>query len=292
MIRSMTGYGRGESERAGKVFIAEIRSVNNRFREVIVRIPRTLQVLEQEIRSQVASRMRRGRIDVSIQIEREGEELIRLELNSPLVTSYLRLMKQLSDEFGLDDRVNPLDLCQLKDVILFKPEDSDPRDLETGIQQVMAAALDSCDAMRIQEGRSIEEDFKKRILLIRRYLDEIEARTGLVVEDYRRKLHEKIQLLGNGITLDEGRLVQEVAIHAEKCDITEEISRGRSHLDQFENFLSSEESIGRKLDFLLQEIHREINTMSAKASDASISIKAVEVKAELEKLREQVQNVE
>lgn len=292
MIRSMTGYGRGESERAGKVFIAEIRSVNNRFREVIVRIPRTLQVLEQEIRSQVASRMRRGRIDVSIQIEREGEELIRLELNSPLVTSYLRLMKQLSDEFGLDDRVNPLDLCQLKDIILFKPEDSDPRDLETGIQQVMAAALDSCDAMRIQEGRSIEEDFKKRILLIRRYLDEIEARTGLVVEDYRRKLHEKIQLLGNGITLDEGRLVQEVAIHAEKCDITEEISRGRSHLDQFENFLSSEESIGRKLDFLLQEIHREINTMSAKASDASISIKAVEVKAELEKLREQVQNVE
>jgi len=292
LIRSMTGYGRGESERAGKVFIAEIRSVNNRFREVIVRIPRTLQVLEQEIRSQVASRMRRGRIDVSIQIEREGEELIRLELNSPLVTSYLRLMKQLSDEFGLDDRVNPLDLCQLKDVILFKPEDSDPRDLETGIQQVMAAALDSCDAMRIQEGRSIEEDFKKRILLIRRYLDEIEARTGLVVEDYRRKLHEKIQLLGNGITLDEGRLVQEVAIHAEKCDITEEISRGRSHLDQFENFLSSEESIGRKLDFLLQEIHREINTMSAKASDASISIKAVEVKAELEKLREQVQNVE
>jgi len=288
----MTGYGRGESERAGKVFIAEIRSVNNRFREVIVRIPRTLQVLEQEIRSQVASRMRRGRIDVSIQIEREGEELIRLELNSPLVTSYLRLMKQLSDEFGLDDRVNPLDLCQLKDVILFKPEDSDPRDLKTGIQQVMAVALDSCDAMRIQEGRSIEEDFKKRILLIRRYLDEIEARTGLVVEDYRRKLHEKIQLLGNGITLDEGRLVQEVAIHAEKCDITEEISRGRSHLDQFENFLSSEESIGRKLDFLLQEIHREINTMSAKASDASISIKAVEVKAELEKLREQVQNVE
>jgi uncharacterized protein (TIGR00255 family) len=288
----MTGYGRGESERAGKVFIAEIRSVNNRFREVIVRIPRTLQVLEQEIRSQVASRMRRGRIDVSIQIEREGEELIRLELNSPLVTSYLRLMKQLSDEFGLDDRVNPLDLCQLKDVILFKPEDSDPRDLETGIQQVMAAALDSCDAMRIQEGRSIEEDFKKRILLIRRYLDEIEARTGLVVEDYRRKLHEKIQLLGNGITLDEGRLVQEVAIHAEKCDITEEISRGRSHLDQFENFLFSEESVGRKLDFLLQEIHREINTMSAKASDASISIKTVEVKAELEKLREQVQNVE
>lgn len=292
MIRSMTGYGRGECERAGRVFIVEIRSVNNRFREVILRIPRTLQNFEEEIRSLVASRVRRGRIEVSIQIEREGGEPIHLQLNSPLVASYLRIMKQLSDEFSLDDRVNPLDLCQLKDVILFKPEDSDPSDLEAGIQEAMAMALDSCDAMRVQEGRAIEEDFKKRILLIRRYLDEIEARTGLVVEDYRRKLHEKIQLLSNGMTLDEGRLVQEVALHAERCDITEEISRGRSHLDQFENFLSSAESVGRKLDFLLQEIHREINTMSTKASDAAISLNAVEVKGELEKLREQVQNVE
>jgi uncharacterized protein (TIGR00255 family) len=292
LIRSMTGYGRGECERAGRVFIVEIRSVNNRFREVILRIPRTLQNFEEEIRSLVASRVRRGRIEVSIQIEREGGEPIHLQLNSPLVASYLRIMKQLSDEFSLDDRVNPLDLCQLKDVILFKPEDSDPSDLEAGIQEAMAMALDSCDAMRVQEGRAIEEDFKKRILLIRRYLDEIEARTGLVVEDYRRKLHEKIQLLSNGMTLDEGRLVQEVALHAERCDITEEISRGRSHLDQFENFLSSAESVGRKLDFLLQEIHREINTMSTKASDAAISLNAVEVKGELEKLREQVQNVE
>lgn len=292
MIRSMTGYGRGECERAGKVFIAEIRSVNNRFRDVVLRLPRTLQAFEEEVRAQVTSRMRRGRIDVSIQIEREGEELIRLELNLPLVTSYLRIMRQLSDEFGLDNRVSPFALCQLKDVILFKPEESDPNDLMAGIREVMGMALDSCDAMRMQEGRAIGEDFKKRILLIRGYLDEIEARASLVVEDYRRKLYEKIRLLGNGITLDEGRLLQEIAIHAEKCDITEEISRGRSHLDQFENFLSSEESIGRKLDFLLQEIHREINTMSTKASDASISIKAVEVKAELEKLREQVQNVE
>jgi uncharacterized protein (TIGR00255 family) len=201
-------------------------------------------------------------------------------------------MKQLSDEFGLEDRVNPLALCQLKDIILFKPEESDPNDLSVGIHEVMGMALESCDAMRIQEGRAIEEDFIKRILLIRRSLDEIEARAGLVVEDYRKKLRDRIQVLGNGITLDEGRLLQEIAVHAERCDITEEISRGRSHLDQFENFLSSEESVGRKLDFLLQEIHREINTMSAKASDASISIKAVEVKAELEKLREQVQNVE
>ena len=292
MIRSMTGYGRGECERLGKVLIVEVRSVNSRYREVVVRLPRTFQVLEEGIRTQVASRIRRGRIDVSVQMEREEEELNRIELNSPLVASYLRIMKQLSDEFGLDDRVNPLDLCQLKDVILFKPVESDPNDLKGGIQEAVATALDSCDAMRLQEGRSIEEDFKKRILLMRRSLDEIEARSGAVVEDYRRKLRERIQFLGKGMALDEGRLIQEVAIHAEKCDITEEISRGKSHLDQFENFISSEESVGRKLDFLLQELHREINTLSTKASDASISIKAVELKAELEKMREQVQNVE
>ena len=292
MIRSMTGYGRGQSERAGRVFMAEIRSVNNRFREIILRIPSTLRDLEEEIRSQVALRMRRGRIDVSIQTEREGEEPIRLQLNWPLVTSYLRIMKQLRDDFGLEGKVNPLDFCQLKDVIIFQAEESVPGDLKAGVQGAMDAALDSCDAMRVQEGRSIEEDFKKRILLIRKYLDEIEARTSVVVEDYRKKLHERIRLLSSGMTLDEGRLIQEVALHAEKCDIAEEISRGRSHLAQFEKVLSSEESIGRKLDFLLQEIHREINTMSTKASDGAISLKAVEVKAELEKIREQVQNVE
>ncbi len=288
----MTGYGRGEYGKDGKVLVAEIRSVNNRFRDVILRLPKSLQAFEDEIRSQVASRIKRGRIDLSIQIETEGEEAYHLGLNLPLVTSYLRIIKQLSDEFGLEGKVNPLDLCQLKDVILFKTEESNPDDLKAGIREVMGMALDSCDQMRIQEGRVIDEDFRKRISLIRGYLNEIEARADLVVEDYRKKLLERIERIGNGISLDEGRLLQEVAVYAERGDITEEISRARSHLDQFENFLSSEESIGRKLDFLLQEIHREINTMSAKASSVSISLRSVEAKAELEKLREQVQNVE
>jgi uncharacterized protein (TIGR00255 family) len=146
--------------------------------------------------------------------------------------------------------------------------------------------------MRIQEGRAIEEDFKKRLILVRGYLDDVEARTGLVLEDYKRRLRERVELLGNDFKMDEGRLLQEIAIYADRCDITEEISRTKSHLDQFSVYLSAEESVGRKLDFLLQEIHREINTMSAKASDSTISVKAVEMKAELEKLREQVQNVE
>jgi uncharacterized protein (TIGR00255 family) len=292
LIRSMTGFGRAEWSQDGKIFVAEIRTVNNRFRDVILRLPKALQSLEDEIRSLVASRIKRGRVEVSVQIEMEGEESYALELNVPLATSYLRVIKELSDHFGLENKVNPLDLCQLKDIILFRPEEQSADEVRAGIQEVISRALESCDSMRIQEGKAIEQDLIKRIMFIRKCLEEIEARTSLVVEDYRRKLRERIERLTNEIQLDESRLVQEVAVFADRCDITEEISRARSHLDQFTGYLSAEDSVGRKLDFLLQEINREINTMSAKASDSPISFKVVEMKAELEKLREQVQNVE
>jgi uncharacterized protein (TIGR00255 family) len=288
----MTGFGRGEWSQGGKMFIAEIRTVNTRFRDVILRLPKAFQSFEDEIRSLVASRIKRGRAEVSVQIEKEGEESYELELNVPLVTSYLRILKELSDHFGLENSVNSLDLCQLKDIILFKPEEESADEVRLGVQEAMRRALESCDTMRNREGKAIEQEFMKRILFIRKCLGEIEARASLVVEDYRGKLRERVGRLANGIQLDEGRLVQEIAIFADRCDITEEISRTRSHLDQFTGYISSEESVGRKLDFLLQEINREINTMSTKASDSSISLMAVEMKAELEKLREQGQNVE
>jgi uncharacterized protein (TIGR00255 family) len=292
LIRSMTGFGRGEWSEGGKMFIAEIRTVNNRFRDVILRLPKAFQSFEDEIRSLVASRIKRGRVEVSVQIEREREGAYGLELNVPLVTSYLRVLKELSDHFGLEDKVNSLDLCQLKDIILFKPEEESTEEIRLGIHEAMKRALESCEAMRNQEGQAIEKEFMKRISFISRCLGDVEVRASLVVEDYRRKLRERVERLANEIQLDEGRLVQEIAIFADRCDITEEISRTRSHLDQFTGYISSEESVGRKLDFLLQEINREINTMSTKASDSSISIMAVEMKAELEKLREQGQNVE
>jgi uncharacterized protein (TIGR00255 family) len=288
----MTGFGRGESSQGGKTFIAEVRTVNNRFRDVILRLPKSLQALEDDIRSLVASRIKRGRVEVSVQVGKEGESAYGLELNEPLVTSYLRIIKELSERFGLENRVNPMDLCQLKDVIVFKPEEESADEVRQGISEAMTLALESCDAMRIQEGRAIEQDFMQRIGFIRQCTEKIEERASRVVEEYRRKLRERIEGLSNEIRLDESRLVQEIAIFADRCDITEEISRTRSHLDQFTLYLSSEESVGRKLDFILQEINREINTMSTKASDSTISLTAVEMKAELEKLREQAQNVE
>lgn len=293
MIRSMTAYGRGEYEFADYLFIAEMRSLNNRYRDVVIRVPRTLQVLEDEIRSLISSRIKRGRIEVSIQVDKKGKGVdYALELNQPLINSYLRIFKQLGDEFGLDQNMSIDTLCQMKDVLIIKPEEMDINDARTGVEGVLSEALDSLDRMRLQEGGALEKDFQKRLELIGKYLDSIEERSPLVVEEYQKRLRQRIADLSEDIDLDEGRLIQEVAIFAGKSDVTEEIVRTRSHLEQFRNYMSMEDSIGRRLDFLIQEINREVNTVSSKASDSSIATTAVEIKAELEKLREQIQNVE
>lgn len=293
MIRSMTGYGQGEYTMGEKKFVAEVKSVNYRYRDVTIRLPKTLQAIEEEMRSQVASRFRRGRIDVTLQMEKGPEETnFDLELNLPLVRSYFRIFKQLREEFGVHESARPDQLCQMKDVVLVKPEEVDMEGVRRGLQEALSLALDSCDMMKIAEGRAIEEDFLKRLTLIEGHLQEIEERAPLVVEEYKKRLQDKISRISPDIELDENRVLQEVVIFSDKCDITEETVRTRSHVGQFRQYLSVDDAVGRRLDFLLQEIHREVNTISAKASDSSISAKAVEIKAELEKLREQAQNVE
>ncbi len=293
MIRSMTAYGRGEFAPGSRLFVAEIKSFNNRYRDVILRMPRILQTIEDEIRSQISSRIRRGRVEVSIQMEKNGgEDKYGLDLNLPLVRAYSRIFKQLSEEFGLDEKIRPDQFCQMKDVILFKPEDVNIDEVRAGIQEALGRALDSFEVMRSQEGRAIEEDFVRRLTLIAEYLDGIEGRAPIMIEEYRRRLKERINKLSQDIELDGSRLIQEVAIFAERCDITEEIVRIRSHLNQFSNYMSMEDAIGRRLDFLIQEMNREVNTIGAKTFDSSTSASVVEIKAELEKLREQVQNVE
>ena len=289
----MTAYGHGEHTADDTRFIAEIKSVNNRYRDIVLRTPKTLQIIEDEIRPFIATRVRRGRIEVSIQIEKEGAEVeYGLALNHRLVKSYLGLFQQLKDEFGIDQKIGPEALCQMKDVILFIPEDVEIDKIRSGIQEALTLALDSHEAMRIQEGRAIEEDVSQRLHLIEGYLNHIEEHAPAIVENYEKRLKEKIAQISNDIDVDENRLIQEVAIFADKCDITEEVVRTRSHLSQFRHYMRMDDAIGRRLDFLMQEINREVNTMSAKATDSAISAKAVEIKAELEKIREQIQNVE
>ncbi len=293
MLKSMTSYGNSETIQDSVRFTAEIKSVNNRYRDIILRIPKSLQALEDEIRSAVASRIRRGRIDVTVQMAKDDSEAeYDLELNRPLVESYFRIFEQLREDYGLEDRVSPHELCQMRDVLQVKPLDVDLEALRPGLQEVLTLALDSYDTMRLREGKAIEEDFLQRLQAIEMHMDYIHEKAPLVVEEYRKKLHDRIRDLHQDVEVDETRMTQEVAIFADKCDITEEIVRTRSHLNQFRLYMQRDEAIGRRLEFLLQEINREVNTMSSKASDASISGRAVEMKAELEKLREQVQNVE
>ena len=293
MIRSMTAYGRGEYTFEDKRFVAEIKSVNNRYRDIIVRCPKSIQGLEEEIRSQVASRIKRGRIEVFIQMERGEEEVAYdLELNVPLVKSYLKIFKRLCETLGVDQKISPETLWQMKDVVVVKPEEVDFETVRPALQTVLQLALDSYDSMRIQEGSGIEEDFHKRLHLIEEYINDIENKAPNVSKEYEKRLKDKIKRMSEDIEIDNNRLIQEVGIFSEKCDMTEEIVRTGSHLKQFRSYMSMEDAIGRRLDFLLQEINREANTMSAKAQDSSISAKVVEIKAELEKLREQAQNVE
>ena len=289
----MTAYGRGEYTFEDKRFVAEIKSVNNRYRDIIVRCPKSIQGLEEEIRSQVASRIKRGRIEVIIQMERGEEEVAYdLELNVPLVKSYLKIFKRLCETLGVDQKISPETLWQMKDVVVVKPEEVDFETVRPALQTVLQLALDSYDSMRIQEGSGIEEDFHKRLHLIEEYINDIENKAPNVSKEYEKRLKDKIKRMSEDIEIDNNRLIQEVGIFSEKCDMTEEIVRTGSHLKQFRSYMSMEDAIGRRLDFLLQEINREANTMSAKAQDSSISAKVVEIKAELEKLREQAQNVE
>jgi uncharacterized protein (TIGR00255 family) len=293
LIKSMTAYGRGEIQKEGVLFIAEIRSLNNRYRDVILRISKNYQALENELKSVITSRIRRGRIEVTIQIEKDAEEsLDNLELNWPLVNTYFKFFNQMNERFGLNQEIKIDSLLQLKDAILLKPNEADVEKVMSGLEDVLRLALDSLDVMRMKEGEAIQADIIERLTLVEGLLNQVDYRAPILIEEYREKLTNKISHMLLDVELEESRFTQEVAFFAERSDVTEEIVRIRSHLEQFREYLSRDDALGRRLDFLIQEINREVNTLSAKASDSFISKLVVEMKAELEKLREQVQNVE
>ena len=288
----MTAFGSAESIKDGLDFIVEIRSGNYRYREIVLRLPQSLQPFEEKVRSVISSKVRRGRIEVSIQIKDNGNKDLKLELNRPLVKAYIQVFKELNDELECKQPIDPSFFSQLKDIIITKQESINLEDVWPDLEDVINEALRSMEFMRINEGRALEKDFLERLNTITRYIDEIRSRTTTIVESYRDKLRQKINKLIKPIEINEDRLIQEIALMADKSDITEELIRVESHLEQFRNFINQDDVIGRKLDFLLQEINREVNTMGSKAADSLVSQLAVEIKAELEKLREQIQNVE
>ncbi|HBB18058.1 MAG TPA: YicC family protein [Syntrophus sp. (in: bacteria)] len=294
MIRSMTGYGRAETVLAGRKFAIEMKSVNHRYLEISLRLPGMLMPLDTEIKKRIGERFSRGRIEATVRVDSNGnaEDSGRLALNLPLARNYHDLLCQLKKELQLGDDISLAMMTGLRDVFVPTESVQDPAVLWEGLSKALDEAMGTLTEMREKEGESLQRDLTARLFLIDAVLEAIAGRAPQVVCEYQKRLGERIRELTGGVTLDESRLLQEVAILAEKSDITEEIVRFRSHIGQFTDLLTSGDSSGRKIDFLIQEMGREINTIGSKSGDAGISRNVIEIKSELAKLREQVQNIE
>jgi uncharacterized protein (TIGR00255 family) len=294
MIRSMTGFGRAEAMAGGKRLAVEMKSLNHRYLEISLRLPALLSPLEIEIKKKIGEFFSRGRIEVSIRME-EGETAEtdgRLALNMPRVRSYYFLLTQLKDELALPDAVTLSMLAGFRDIFTTKEAEEATEVLWVELAPVLQEAMRTLMEMRGTEGEVLKKDLQARVGEIKNQLAGISLRAPAVVLEYRRRLTERIQELTEGMVMDEARLSQEVAIMAEKSDITEEMVRLDSHLVQFVDLLNEGEGIGRKVDFLIQEMNREVNTIGSKSGDAVIARHVIEMKSELARLREQVQNIE
>jgi uncharacterized protein (TIGR00255 family) len=292
MIKSMTGYGKAESSYATGRITVELRCVNHRYGEVTVKLPRALMQFENDIKKRVAERLSRGKIDVFIQVE-GAVSLGVPSANLPLARGYYKAFGSIKEALGLEDQVTLALIAAQRDVITVAAETEAA--LEEIPQELVAAvdeALRRVDEMRLFEGESLMADFQKRREVLSTLIGRVAERSPLVVAEYAARLKERIAQLCGDSGLPEERVALEVALLADKCDITEELVRLESHLRQFDETLTRNEPVGRKLDFLLQEINREVNTVGSKANDAVIASNVVELKAELEKIREQVQNIE
>jgi uncharacterized protein (TIGR00255 family) len=292
MLKSMTGFGRGEGQTSlGKVFV-ESRSVNHRYCDINIKLPKRLIPFENRIKELIRSQVSRGRVDVSVKLDAEGEEKVQLNVDFHLAEQYYRALQSLKKKLQLKDKITLGLLAGAKDLITAKEEAADLDPYWQEIVPILKRSFQDMDEMKRSEGETLAKDVKQRLEKIAEHLVGIKEQFPLRVDAYRNRLYEKIRSLLGGIEMDASRFQQEVAFLAERTDITEEIVRAESHLAQFLTLLKEQEPVGRKLDFLLQEINREVNTVSAKANDAEISQRVVEIKGELEKIREQVQNIE
>ncbi len=292
MIKSMTGYGRVETICDGRNIVVEAKSVNHRFLEIALRTPAALYPLEMEYKKKIGERFRRGRIDVSIRLEGEGAETSRVHLNMEVARDAFEVLSRLRREFNIEEPVSLKNLIGFRDIFSPPAETKLDADFLDRVEQTMREALSLLVRMRQDEGIALFADMHGRLQSIRDIMEAIRLRAPQVVLDYQKRLSDRVRELTAGMEPDPARLAQEVAILADRCDITEEIVRMGSHIGQFEALLASEEAEGRKIDFLLQEMNREINTIGSKSSDTDIARLVIEVKSELGKLREQAQNIE
>lgn len=289
----MTGYGRGESIKDSYRIKVEIKSVNHRYNDISVRMPRHISYLEESVKKLVKEQVNRGKIDVYINLEYINESAIEVKVDIPLAMSYKRELENLINELNIDDKVKLNNLLNISEIIKTERKELNEDLIWECIKESMSMGLESMIHMREKEGLELKEDIIYKLSLIEKSISYIVERSPFVVIEYKDKLTERIrELIDNNLSLDQDKINSEVAFIADKSSIDEEIVRLNSHIKQFYNILEEQEPIGRKLDFLIQELNREINTIGSKANDVIISKYVVELKSELEKIREQIQNIE
>ena len=292
MVKSMTGYGRAVETVNGREFTVELRSVNNRYLDCTVKLPRMLSFAEDAVKQAVKATISRGKVDVYISVHAEGASDVKVTLNAPMVEGYLAAMKQIAAYEGVRDDVSVSLISRMPEVFSIEKPEVDEEQLKADLMSVMHKALANYDAMRAAEGKALEADLRSRGNTILELVAQVEAGNGQTVLDYRTRLYNKLKEVLANTAIDENRILTEAAIFADKVAVDEETVRLRSHLEQMNNMLTSGGAIGRKLDFLLQEMNREANTTGSKCSDVRLARIVVDIKAELEKIREQTQNIE
>ena len=292
MVKSMTGYGRAVETVNGREFTVELRSVNNRYLDCSVKLPRSLSFAEEAVKQAVKATISRGKVDVFISVHSEGAADVKVTLNAAMVEGYLAAMKQMVSDYGVNDDISVSVISRMPEVFTVEKPEVDEDQLRADLMGVLAKALESYDAMRAAEGKALENDLRSRGNTILELVAQVEAGNGQTVIDYRTRLYNKLKEVLANTAIDESRILTEAAIFTDKVCVEEETVRLRSHLEQMNNMLTAGGALGRKLDFLLQEMNRESNTIGSKCSDVRLARIVVDIKAELEKIREQTQNIE
>ncbi len=292
MIKSMTGYGRAVETINGREFTVELRSVNNRYLDCSVRLPRILTFTEEAIKQAVKASVSRGKVDVFVSVASEGGEEAQITLNKTVLEGYLTAMKQMVEEYGIKDDISVTAVARLPEVLTVEKPKIDEDQLAADLMTVVNNALANYDAMRAAEGVALDADLRNRGNTILALVSQVEQGNGQTVSDYRTRLENKLREVLENTAIDESRILTEAAIFADKVAVDEETVRLRSHLQQMNSMLDGGGAVGRKLDFLLQEMNREANTIGSKCTDVRLARIVVDIKAELEKIREQTQNIE
>ena len=291
-MKSMTGYGRAKLNINQREYVVEIKSVNHKYSDISIKSPKNISYLEDKIKKEILEKVSRGKIDVFINFYDYNIEKKNIQINKELATAYINELKSLAEETNINLDIQSVDICKLPDVFQIKASEEGEKEIEEELSTVLKDAINGLDNMRVAEGEKIKEDLKARLNKIEDMVLEIFGYSTGLIEEYVVKLKERINKFNIADVVDDTRIAQETVIYSDKCSIDEELTRLKSHIDQFNSLLEANFPVGKKIDFLIQEMNRETNTIGSKSVKLEITNLVIEIKTELENIREQIQNIE